>query len=167
MPAEVESVKSSERVQEMVSTTRDSSQVKVSKQVCSVEQYYFYYIIGHIYRVQWNLVSAFNPSPRNKLQRSAQGPTPDWSRVLTGDRPNIHVLMVREIGGNSREHGENMETPQTKALPQPGIKPRTFLLWGNSAYHWATVPYGIVGSVFYTQNKSIVSYWTHGNVIWQ
>ncbi len=38
MPAEVESVKSSERVQELVSTTRDSSQVKVSKQVCSVAQ---------------------------------------------------------------------------------------------------------------------------------
>ncbi|KAF7653969.1 hypothetical protein LDENG_00076310 [Lucifuga dentata] len=45
-------------------------------------------------------------------------------------------------------HRENMQTPHRKALPQPGIEPRTFLgieprtflLWGNSANHCTTVP---------------------------
>ncbi|KAF7644015.1 hypothetical protein LDENG_00229450 [Lucifuga dentata] len=31
-------------------------------------------------------------------------------------------------GGNLQRHGKNMVTPHKKAVPQPGIEPRTFLL---------------------------------------
>ncbi len=89
--------------------------------------------------------SAFNPSLRSSEQPpcSAQGPAPDSepvprSRVLTGDTPNMHVLTVGETrapGGNPHKHGENMQTSHSKALPQPGIKPRTFWLRGHSANH--------------------------------
>ncbi len=57
----------------------------------------------------------------------------DWIprlRVLTGDRPNIHVLMAVGTvppGGNPCEHGENMQNPNRKALAHPRIVPRTFL----------------------------------------
>ncbi len=70
---------------------------------------------SHIHSVQRNLSSAFNPSPRSsgQPQHGAQGPTPDsklvpQSRVLTGDRPNVHVLMVGETGApgeNPRRYG--------------------------------------------------------------
>ncbi len=64
------------------------------------------YFNGHIYSVQRNMVSAFNPS----LSRSGQ-PTPDselvpWSRVLTGDRFK-YVLMVGETEGNPHEHANH------------------------------------------------------------
>ncbi len=41
--------------------------------------------------------------------------------------------MVGETGApgeNPRRHRENMQTPHRKVLPQLGIKPRTFSLWG-------------------------------------
>ncbi len=62
-------------------------------------------------------------------QCSARGPTPDLepiplSKVLTGDTPNVHVLMVgetRSSRGNPRKHGENMQTPRRKAPIKPKI----------------------------------------------
>ncbi len=66
------------------------------------------------------MFSALNLSLRSsgQPQRGAQGPTPDskpvlWSRVLTGDRANVQVLMVGETGApreNPYEHGENVQT---------------------------------------------------------
>ncbi len=83
------------------------------------------------YNAQWDLVSAFNPSPRSsgQPQHSAQGPYTNsepgpQSRVLPGDRP-IYILM--ETGarrGNPHEHrkhansqrGPAPDTNQTKDL---------------------------------------------------
>ncbi len=52
---------------------------------------------SHIHYVHWNLFSAFNPSLRStgQQQHSTRGPTLDskpvpWSRVPTGNRPNVH-----------------------------------------------------------------------------
>ncbi len=85
------------------------------------------------YTQQWNVFSAFNPSLRSigQPQHSARGATPDsmpvpWSRILTGDRPNVHVLTV----GETRAPRKN---PRRYGLPQPGIKPRTFLLWDSAS----------------------------------
>ena len=38
---------------------------------------------------------------------------------------------------NQHRHKENMKT--TDKRPDPGIRPRTFLLWGDSAYHYTTL----------------------------
>ncbi len=40
------------------------------------------------------------------------------------------VEETRVPRGNPCKHGENMQTAHRKALPQPGIEPRTFLQWG-------------------------------------
>ncbi len=71
----------------------------------------------------------------------------DWLQILSlgqGDwlETYMHVLMVGETGptrGNPREHEENMRTPRRKALLQPRIEPRTFLLWSDSANYNDTV----------------------------
>ncbi len=46
---------------------------------------------------------------------------------------------TRAPRGNPRQRGENMQTPPRNVVPQPGIKPRTFLLWGDSANHLSTL----------------------------
>ncbi len=76
----------------------------------------------------WGAVSSHSAVPGDQLQ--------------TGDTSNVHALMVGETrapGENTRRHRENMQTPHRKALPQPGMEPRTFLLWGISVNHYSTM----------------------------
>ncbi len=86
-------------------------------------------------------------SSGGQTQHGALEPTPDSepvprSRVLNGDRLIYMFWWVGKSGtceGNPCEHGQNIQTPHRKALPQPGIKPRTLLLWGNSVSHHRTI----------------------------
>ncbi len=125
-------------------------------------------LIAFFCRIKY-LFSAFNLSLRSsgQPQHSARGRTPESKPVLTGDRPNVHVLTVGETGApgeNPHRHGENMQTPHREALPQPGIEPRTLLLLGYSASHYATMPPNMTGSSvaslhgqkpeFHRQNKT-------------
>ncbi len=59
------------------------------------------------------------------------------SELWDEELPHGRLLLKGKVlyGGNPREHRKSMQTPRRKALPQPGIKFRTSLLWGNSADH--------------------------------
>ncbi len=75
--------------------------------------------------------------PEEQWAATTCAPTPDsepvpQSRVLTGGTTlTCLFLTVGETGApreNTCEHRKNIQTPHRKALPQPGIEPRTFLL---------------------------------------
>ncbi len=92
------------------------------------------------------MFSAFNPSLRSSRQRpsSTRKPTPDLTQYLgKGNWLEIHLTYMFWCWGKT-EHSEkthaNTKKTQThrKVLPQPGIKPRTRLLWGYSANHQPT-----------------------------
>jgi len=78
---------------------------------------------------------------------SQSAPTaPPTTTIHTHQYDVVHVvMMVGETGGpgvNPHRHEENMQTPHRKDQEQPGrpgFEPRAFLLWGDSANHWATV----------------------------
>ncbi len=68
--------------------------------------------MGHLCSIQWTVFSAFNPSLRSS--GTAQ-------RLLTGDRPNVRVLMVGRKLTRTREELAN----STQDGPaQPGMNPR-------------------------------------------
>ncbi len=57
--------------------------------------------------------------------------------VITAGELYLYMFLVvgktRAPGENPRVHGENMQTRHIKALPQPGIELRTFLMLDDSA----------------------------------
>ncbi len=88
---------------------------------------------------------------------------------LSGDTPTVHVLTMAETRApteNPRRHGENMQTLHRKALPRPGIEPRTFLLWGDSANHYSTMPPLQLSIHFWSSSQTISDEGRHWNDSW-
>ncbi len=86
----------------------------------------------------WGAVGSHSTAPGDQLQILSQYLGQGyWLEIDT-----IHVLTVgkRAPVENPRRHGKNMQTSHGKVLPQLGIEPWIFLLWGDNANHYATMP---------------------------
>ncbi len=87
----------------------------------------------------WGAVGSHSPAPRDQLQIVSQ-------YLCQGYWLEIHLYTCFDRGRNRSTrrkpmgHRENTQTPHKKVLPQLGIKPRIFLLWGDRANHYITMP---------------------------
>ncbi len=96
-------------------------------------------------------VLCFNPSLRSSGQPQCGAPGTNSIIIIShylGQEYWLEIDLANMFwwwggtgapGENPCRHREKMQTPHRKVLPQPGIKPRTFLLWGVNTNHYATM----------------------------